>query len=150
MQHLTDNQILSDVQHGFRKHRSCETQLICMMDDLAKGLGSRSQIDVGLLDYEKAFDKVSHLHLLKKVEDYGIREKASEWISDFLHSRTQFVLVNGQQSGESRVSSGVPQGSLLGPLPFLTYINDLPNCISSSTTNCLQMTAFSIDKSPHL
>ena len=134
IQHLTDNNILSDAQHGFRKHRSCETQLICMMDDIAKGLDNRSQIDVILLDYEKAFDKVSHRHLLKKVEHYGIKRRTLEWISNFLHSRTQAVLVDGQESSESHMSSGVPQGSVLGPLLFLTYINDLPDCISSSTT----------------
>ena len=106
----------------------------CMMDDLAKGLDNRFQIDVVLLDYEAAFDKVSHRHPLKKVEHYGIRGRTLEWISDFLHSHTQSVLVDGQQSSESCVSSGVPQGSVLGPLLFLTYINDLPNCISSSTT----------------
>ena len=72
MQHLTNNNILSDTQQGCRKHSSCETQLICMMDDLAKGLDNKSQIDVVLLDYEKAFDKVSHWHLLKKTEHYGI------------------------------------------------------------------------------
>ena len=134
MQHLTDNNILSDAQHRFRKHRSCETQLICMMDDLAKGLDNKSQIDVVLLDYEKAFDKVSHQHLLKKIEHYVIRDKTLDWITDFLHSRTQSVLVDGQQSCISNVSSGVPQGSVLGPLLFLAYINDLPDCISSSTT----------------
>ena len=108
--------------------------MICMIDDLAKGLDNRSQISVVLLDYEKAFDKVSHRHLLKKVEHYGIRGRTLEWISDFLHSRTQSVLVDVQQSSESCVSSGVPQGSVLGPLLFLTHINDLPDCISSSTT----------------
>ena len=133
IQHLTDNNILSDAQHGFRKRRSCESQLICMLDDLTKGLDNKSQIDMVLLDYEKAFDKVSHRHLLKKVQHYGVSGVTLEWISDFLHSRTQSVLVDGQKSSESIVSSGVPQGSVLGPLLFLIYINDLPDCITSST-----------------
>ncbi|XP_038045149.1 uncharacterized protein LOC119719722 [Patiria miniata] len=123
-------------RHGFRKYRSCETQLICMLDDLTKGLDSKSQIDVVLLDYEKAFDKVPHRHLLKKVQHYGVRGATLAWISDFLHSRSQSVLVDGQKSSESIVSSGVPKGSVLGPLLFLIYINDLPECIRSSTTTC--------------
>ena len=134
IQHLTDNNILSDAQHGFRKRRSCESQLICMLDDLTKGLDNKSQIDMVLLDYEKDFDKVSHRHLLKKVQHYGVSGVTLEWISDFLHSRTQSVLVDDQKSSESIVSSGVPQGSVLGPLLFLIYINDLPDCITSSTT----------------
>ena len=72
MQHLTNNNILSDAQFGSRKHRSCKTQLICMMDNLVTGLDNKSQIDVVLLDYEKAFDKVSHRHLLKKIEHNAI------------------------------------------------------------------------------
>ena len=96
IQHLDVNNILSEAQHGFRKLRSCETQLICMLDDLSKGLDDKAQIDVVLLDYAKAFDKVSHRHLLKKVQHYGVAGKTLEWIADFLHSRTQSVLVDGQ------------------------------------------------------
>ena len=134
IQHLDVNNILSDAQHGFRKFRSCETQLICMLDDLSKGLDDKAQIDVVLLDYAKAFDKVSHRHLLKKVQYYGVTGKTLEWIADFLHSRTQSVLVDGQQSNKTYVTSGVPQGSVLGPLLFLIYINDLPDCLTSTTT----------------
>ena len=134
IQHLDVNKILSDAQHGFRKFRSCETQLICMLDDLSKGLDDKAQIDVVLLDYAKAFDKVSHRHLLKKVQHYGVAGKTLEWIADFLYSRTQSVLVDGQQSNKTYVTSGVQQGSVLGPLLFLIYINDLPNCLTSTTT----------------
>ena len=98
IQHLTDNNILSDAQHGFRKRRSWESQLICVLDDLTKGLDNKSQIDMVLLDYEKAFDKVSHRHLLKKVQHCGAKGVTLEWISDFLHSRTQSVLADGQKS----------------------------------------------------
>ena len=93
--------------------------MIATLEDLARGIDNKSQADVILLDYEKAFDKVSHRHLLSKVKHYGIHSSTFQWISDFLHSRSQAVLVDGQKSLESTVSSGVPQGSVLGPLFFL-------------------------------
>ncbi len=84
IQHLSSHNILSDAQHGFWKHRSCGSQLLLTINDLAKGLDDKSQLDVILLDYEKAFNKVSHRHLLLKAEHYGIRGSTLNWIKDFL------------------------------------------------------------------
>jgi len=132
--HLSANKILCDAQHGFRKSRSCDTQLILTINDLAKGLEDKEQTDLILLDFSKAFDKVSHRLLLQKMEHYGVHGATLNWVKDFLSQRTQQVLVDGQMSTQANVTSGVPQGSVLGPLLFLVFINDLPDCVKSSTT----------------
>ena len=132
--HLTDHDILSDAQHGFRKRRSCDTQLILTINDLAQGIEDKGQTDLVLLDFAKAFDKVSHRLLLHKLEHYGVRGCTLQWVEDFLRDRTQQVQVEGKVSKEVHVASGVPQGSVLGPLLFLAFINDLPDCVKSSTT----------------
>ena len=132
--HLINHKILSDSQHGFKKRRSCETQLVLTINDLAKGLEDKDQLDVILLDFAKAFDKVSHQRLLHKAQHYGVRGLTLRWVADFLTGRTQQVKLEGQLSNETRVISGVPQGSVLGPLLFLIYINDLPDSINHSTS----------------
>jgi len=133
MKHLEQYDILTDAQHGFRKDRSCETQLILTLHGLARSIENNEQMDVILLDFSKAFDKVPHERLLHKIKHYGIRDNILEWLRDFLSGRNQKVLVEGKESSTAPVLSGVPQGSVLGPLMFLIYINDLPEYIKSST-----------------
>ena len=95
MKHFDEHNIITDYQHGFRKSRSCESQLLLTVQDIAKGLDEGKQIDAILLDFSKAFDKVPHARLLTKLDYYGVRGNTLGWIRDFLGNRTQKVILEG-------------------------------------------------------
>ena len=130
--HLEENNMLSLKQHGFRKGRSCLTQLLQHIDFILENYGDNAETDVIYLDYAKAFDKVDHNLLLQKLKSYGIVGKLYDWIKEFLTSRTQTVMVDGFLSAAAIVLSGVPQGSVLGPILFLIYVNDMEFYINHS------------------
>ena len=132
MSHLEGNSILTDAQHGFRSKRSCETQLIATVQDLARNMSDGKQTDAILLDFAKAFDKAPHRRLLNKLHYYGLRGPTLSWIEDFLSGRKQHVLVDGTTSLEAELTSGVPQGIVMGQLLFLVFINDLLDAFSSN------------------
>ena len=105
-------------------------------------------IDILVMDFAKAFDKVNHSLLIHKLQRYGIRGEVKAWIEDFLRDRTQAVVVNGTKSETAPVRSGVPQGSVLGPCLFLVYINDLPDSLTGSARLLADDTAaYSVVKS---
>ena len=131
MEHLQKNHILTDQQHGFRHGFSCQTQLVALVEDLLHNMDNRCQIDLIFLDFAKAFDRVPHQRLLSKLSTYGIAGNILQWIRAWLTQRSQQVVLDGSCSASAPVKSGVPQGTVMGPIMFLIYINDIVDNISS-------------------
>ena len=141
MEHLQKNHILTDQQHGFRHGFSCQTQLVALVEDLLHNMDNCCQIDLIFLDFAKAFDRVPHQPLSSKLSTYGIAGNILQWIRAWLTQRSQQVVLDGSCSASAPVNSGVPQGTVMGPIMFLIYINDIVDNISSPirlfADNCL-------------
>ena len=129
---LDDSNVFYELQFGFRKQYSTNHALLSIVEDIRSNLDNKTFACGVFVDLEKAFDTVNHKILLSKLNHYGIRGIANSWFSSYLCERQQQVTLNGATSPFLNISCGVPQGSILGPLLFLIYINDMHVALQNS------------------